>query len=303
MKDDRLLEMRVFKAVVEAGGFTAAARILGVSQPFVSQTINNLESRLGVQLLHRSTREQRLSNEGERFLALSSRTLESLADAEAEIASSRSQPKGDLRVSAPLAFGMDQIVSRLPEFMKTYPALKVHLSFSDSIVNLIEENIDVAIRMGRLQDSSLISRKLCDLQRIVVASPDYVARDGAPDRPQDLQKHNCLMWHGSQEHLNRWPFRIDGKLQEVTARANVSSDNGQTLFQLCVAGVGIMRCAEHLAIPAIKSGMLVPLLSQFQGADETAIQAVVLPEQQRLTRVRAFIDYFVDVFRSPPWHV
>jgi DNA-binding transcriptional LysR family regulator len=301
MKDDRLLEMRVFKAVVEAGGFTAAARVLGVSQPFVSQTINSIESRLGVQLLHRSTREQRLSYEGERFLALCGRILEGLEEAEAEIVSSRTQPKGDLRVSAPLAFGMDQIVSRLPGFMTAYPALKVHLSLSDSLVNLIEENIDVAIRMGRLQDSSLISRKLCDLQRIVIASPAYVEREGMPESPQDLQKQNCLMWHGSQEHLNRWPFRIDGELHELTARGNVSSDNGQTLFQLCVAGVGIMRCAEHLAVPAIKLGILVPLLSQFQAADETAIHAVVLPEQQRLTRVRAFIDYFVEVFRTPPW--
>jgi DNA-binding transcriptional LysR family regulator len=109
------------------------------------------------------------------------------------------------------------------------------------------------------------------------------------------------MWHGPQDHLNRWPFTIDGKLQEFAARGNFSSSNGQTLFQLCIAGVGIMRCAEHLALPAITAGTLVPLLAQFQGNDDTAIHAVLLPERQLLPRVRAFVDHFVGVFREPPW--
>jgi DNA-binding transcriptional LysR family regulator len=149
MKDDRLLEMRVFKAVVESGGFTAAAHALGVSQPFVSQVVNNLERRLGVQLLHRSTRERRLTDEGERFLALSAGILEGIDLGEAQIISARAEPRGDLRVSAPLAFGMDQVVPRLPDFLTAFPQVKVHLSLSDSLVSLIEENIDVAIRMGR----------------------------------------------------------------------------------------------------------------------------------------------------------
>ena len=301
MKDDRLLEMRVFKAVVEARGFSAAARVLGVSQSFVSQTVNALESRLGVQLLYRSTRESRLSAEGERFLALSRATLEQLDEAEAQIAAARSEPSGDLRVSAPLAFGMDQVVPLIPGFVHAYPKLKVHLSLSDSLVNLIEENIDVAIRMGRLQDSTLIGRKLCDLQRVVVASPRYLEQHGAPETPDQLQEHNCLMWHGGQEHLNRWPFVMGGERREVAVRGNISSDNGQTLFQLCRAAVGIMRCAEHLAIPAIRSKSLTALLIQYQGSDDMAIHAVILPERRHLQRVRAFIDFLVEAFRDPPW--
>ena len=301
MKDDRLLEMRVFKAVVEAGGFSAAARVLGVSQPFVSRTINALENRLGVHLLHRSTRDSRLSTEGERFLALCRTTLEQLDEAEAQIASSRSEPSGDLRVSAPLAFGMDQVVPLLPRFVRAHPKVNLRLSLSDSLVNLIEENIDVAIRMGRLQDSTLIGRKLCDLQRVVVASPQYLAEHGAPDSPDQLQHHNCLMWHGGQEHLNRWPFVIESQRREVAVRGNIGSDNGLTLFQLCVAGVGIMRCAEHLAVPAIRSNALVPLLTHYQGSDDLAITAVHLQDRQRLQRVRAFVDFLVESFRTPPW--
>lgn len=301
MKDDRLLEMKVFKAVVESAGFTAAATLLGVSQPFVSQTLASLERRLGVQLLHRSTRMHRLTTEGERFLASCSEILANVDDAEAQIRSS--EPAGDLRISAPHAFGMDQLASALPGFIKKYPKLCVHFSLSDSNVNLIEDNFDVAVRMGRLQDSSLRSRKLCDLQRIVVAAPRYIADHGQPVTPQGLARFACLTWGAPREHLNQWPFIINGRVEKVAVQGNVRSTDGMTLFQLCVAGMGIMRLAEHLAVPAIRRGDLVPLLSEHRAKDDTAIYAVYLSERQLVPRIRAFIDYFVDVFHVPPWHV
>lgn len=301
MKDSRLLEMRVFKVVVEAGGFTAAAHALGLSQPFVSQTVTNLEHRLGVRLLHRSTRGRRLTEEGERFLASSTRILDQIEQAEAEISAARQQASGDLRVSAPLAFGLDQVVPRLPAFLAEHPRVVLHLSLSDAVANLIEDNVDVAIRMGRLSMSSLMSRKLCDLQRIVVASPAYLAAHGTPRTPQDLGSHNCLMWEGELDHLNRWPFLTDGSPQFVPVSGNFRSSSGQTLFALCTAGVGIMRLAEHLALPAIASGALVPLLCDHQSQDDTAIHAVFLPERELLPRIRSFVDYLVDVFRRPPW--
>jgi DNA-binding transcriptional LysR family regulator len=301
VKDDRLLEMRVFKAVVDAGGFTAAAHVLGVSQPFVSQTVSSLERRLGVKLLHRSTRGRRLTEEGERFLSSSGRIIDEIEQAEAEISSARSQASGDLRVSAPLAFGMDQLVPRLPDFLMAHPEVKVHLSLSDAIANLIEDNVDVAIRMGRLHDSSLMSHKLCNLQRIVVAAPSYIAAYGVPESPQELLHHNCLEWQGPLDHLNRWPFLIDGESRSILARGNFRSNNGTSLFQLCAAGAGIMRLAEHMALPAIRSGALVPLLKEYQARDDTAIHAVFLPERELLPRIRVFVDYLIGVFRQPPW--
>ncbi|AET93597.1 LysR family transcriptional regulator (plasmid) [Burkholderia sp. YI23] len=299
MKDERLLEMRVFKTVVETGGFTAAANVLNVSQPFVSQSVNNLERRLGVQLLHRSTRTMRLTGEGERFLRSCNEILETLEEAEAQVRSS--EPTGNLRVSAPHAFGMDQLVPQLPRFLAAYPKLCVHFSLSDSNVNLIEDNFDIAVRMGRLQDSSLRSRKLCNLQRIVVASPAYLAAHGQPVTPQGLTKHTCLTWESPREHLNQWPFMINGKLERVAVRGSFRSTDGTTLFQLCVAGVGIMRLAEHLALPAIRRGELVRLLSEYEAKDDTAIHIVYLPERQVVPRIRAFIDHFADAFRTPPW--
>ncbi|MDZ5461108.1 LysR family transcriptional regulator [Azohydromonas lata] len=299
MKDNRLLEMRVFRAVAEAGGFTAAALTLGVSQPFVSQTLNALERRLGVQLLHRSTRTQRLTAEGEAYLAACRRVMEEIDLAESTVASP--EPAGELRVTVPRAFGSDQIVPRLPGFMAAYPAISVQLQLSDTVTNLLEENFDVAIRMGRLQDSSLMSRRLCALQRIVVASPDYVARHGPPVTPQGLERHNCLMWLPPAEHLNRWPFMIQGQRQELAVKGSFRSSDGTALFQMCVAGMGVMRLAEHLAVPALRSGQLQPLLADYQAADDTAIHAVFLAERRLVPRIRAFVDYFTSAFATPPW--
>lgn len=299
MKDDRLIEMRVFRAVVEAGSFTGAAHSLCTSQPFVSKSMHSLESRLGVRLLHRTTRTQRLTSEGERFLASCKEILDVLDDAEAQMRSG--EPAGDLRVSAPQAFGMDQIVPALPAFVHRYPALTLHFSLSDSLVNLIEANIDVAVRMGRLHDSSLRSRKLCDLQRIVVASPAYVAQRGVPVTPNGLRQHKCLMWDGPHDHLNQWPFLVNGKTERFPVQGSFRSSDGSTLFELCLAGIGIMRLAEHLALPAIRSGRLVPVLSDYQAQDDAAIHAVYLPERQLVPRVRAFVDHLVEVFREPPW--
>jgi DNA-binding transcriptional LysR family regulator len=272
-----------------------------VSQPFVSQTITALEQRLGVHLLHRSTRGSRLTDEGERFLASCTEILDAIDQAEAQLLSDRGTTTGDLRVSAPLAFGMDQVVPRLPDFMAEYPHLTVHLSLSDSLANLIEDNIDVAVRMGQLRDSSLVSRKLCDLNRIVVASPEYCARHGEPSTPSDLAEHSCLLWDSPHAHLNRWPFLIDGAVQPVNVRGTLRSSDGLALFSLCVAGMGIMRCAEHLALPAIRSGRLVPLLGDYQAPSTTAIHAVFLPANRTIPKTRAFVDYLVDAFRNPPW--
>ena len=299
MKDPRLVEMRVFKAVADSGGFTTAAYLLGVGQPFVSQHLTNLEKRLGVQLLRRSTRRQRLTAEGECFLDACTRILDELDHAEVLISSA--EPAGELRVSAPLAFGMDQVVPHLPGFLAAHPRVSLTLSLSDAIVNLIEDGFDVAVRMGYLADSGLVGRRLCSLQRVVVAAPSYVAERGEPRSVDELAGHNCLLWAGSQEHLNSWRFVVDGERREFVARGNFRSSSGMTLFQMCVAGTGVMRLAEHLALPAIRRGELVELLGDQLAADDTAIHAVYLPERQLVPRVRSFVDFLVGIFAAVPW--
>lgn len=301
MKDNRLLEMRVFRAVVEAGGFRHAADMLRVSQPFVSQSVSGLEKRLGVKLLHRSTRGHRLTDEGQTYFEACVRAIDTVEAAEGEVSSATRAAAGELRVSAPIAFGTDQIVPRIPDFLKRHPGLTLALSLTDRFANLIEENIDVAVRMGRLEDSSLMSRKLCDLQRVVVAAPAYLAAHGPVAHPRDLAGANCLMWEGRRGHLNRWPFLVDGAVETVAVEGDFRSANGLSLVQICLAGHGVMRMAEHLANPAIARGDLVPLLSEYQVRDDTAFHAVYLPERQLLPRARLFIDYLVETFRVPPW--
>lgn len=294
--------MRVLRTVVEAGGFTAAAHVMGTSQSFVSQTLSQLEKRLGVLLLQRSTRGHRLTAEGESFLEFSQKMLAELDAAEQRIGAPDRAPAGVLRVTAPVAFGKDQLVPRLPAFFARYPQLELRLSLTDRLVQLIDEGVDLAVRMGRLRDSRLASRRLCGLRRVVVASPAYLAAHGQPALPRDLAKHNCLLWLGPQEHLNRWPFRIADEEAEVAVRGNFRSGDGLALFDLCVAGVGVMRLAEHLARPAIRDGKLVPLLEPFATPEDGGIHAVFLADTQSTPRVRAFVDFVREAFEPEPWN-
>jgi DNA-binding transcriptional LysR family regulator len=301
MKDDRLIEMRVFRAVVETGGFTAAGQVLGASQPFVSQTVQRLEARLGVKLLHRTTRGHRVTPEGERFLDTTHRVLTAVDEAEADWQRDQAQTWGHLRVSAPIAFGLDRVTPLVPAFLRAHPHLSLNLRLTDDQEDLIGNGIDVAIRMGRLSDSGLIHRKLCPLRRLVVAAPDLVAAHGMPRSPADLRALPCLAWDNSREHLNRWRFVNGRKAETYHARSRFRSNQGMSLFQMCLAGVGIMRLAEHLALPAIRDGRLVQLLPDHVSDDDTAIHAVFLPDRHMVPRIRSFVDFATDAFADANW--
>ncbi|PWJ16938.1 LysR family transcriptional regulator [Jannaschia seohaensis] len=301
MRDDRLLEMRVFRAVIDTGGFSAAANMLGASQSFVSQTIRRLETRLGAKLLHRTTRGQRLTPEGERFLGAARTVIGAVEQAEALWQREEAQIEGQLRVSAPIAFGLDRVTPLMPEFLARHPNLSLDLRLTDDHENLIADGIDVAIRMGRLSDSGLIHRRLCRLRRIVVAAPGLVERHGAPESVADLARMPCIAWDGSREHLNRWSFVRDGEKASFHAQSRFRGNQGMSLFAMCLAGVGVMRVAEHLARPAIRDGRLVELLRDHAPSDDTAIHAVFLPDRDMVPRIRTFVGFLVAAFRSPAW--
>ena len=293
--------MRVFKAVAELGSFTAAAHAMSATQPFVSRTIQRLEARLGITLLRRSTRHLDLTAEGESFLASTNKLLADLDAIEADVSSWRSEFSGQIRLTAPTNFGVDQIVPLLPKFMAAHPHVGINLSLNDMVVDLLDGRFDVAIRMGRLQDSKLISRKLTALKRIVVATPKYISERGMTKHPNDLVHHNCLRWDAPLEHLNNWPFVIDGKKVSIAIAGNFQCISGVASASMCAADVGIGRMAEHLALPAIGRGELVPLLQEFQDKDELGIYAVFVQERLMHPRIRAFVDYLVECFRTPPW--
>lgn len=301
MRDDRLVEMRVFQAVVATGGFGAAANALGVSQPFVSQTIQRLEARLGAKLLHRTTRSHRLTTEGERFLDAARRVIDAVEAAEADWQRSEAQIEGHLRVSVPIAFGLDRITPLIPDYLGRHPNVSLDLRLTDDVENLIEDRIDVAVRMGKPTASSLMHRRLCGLQRIVVATPDLVARFGMPKRPADLARLPCVAWDGSREHLNRWKLVEDGEVVTFHAESRFRSNQGMSLYQMCVGGLGVMRIAEHLARPAIADGRLVQLLPDHLTVDDTEIYALFLPDRHMAPRIRSFVDFMVEAFRVPDW--
>ncbi|GAB5096119.1 LysR family transcriptional regulator [Caballeronia sp. HLA56] len=301
MKDERLTEMRIFRAVAETGGFTAAALSLDLQQPYVSRTVSALEKRLGVSLLRRSTRRLQMTQEGTQYLALCKRILEELESGEAQLSRAGQHMSGDIRVTVATSFGMDQIVPLIPAFLERYPGLRVRLSLSDTLADIIGEGFDVAIRMGNLQDSNLVSRKLCHLQRVVTASPAYIARHGVPSTPAELTRHNCLMWEPPMDHLNHWPFMVGGERTSMLINGNFQTSSGVSSVYMCLAGVGITRMAEHMVLPSIRSNMLVPLLTDFQSSDETAIYVLYPRDSTLHPRVRAFIDYVADKLRRPPW--
>lgn len=301
MRDDRLVEMRVFRAVVETGGFTAAARTLGASQPFVSQTLQRLEARLGVKLLHRTTRGHRVTPEGARFLKTAGRVIAALEEAEADWQDDAARIDGLLRVSVPIAFGLDRITPLVPSFLERHPRISLDLRLTDDHENLISQGIDVAIRMGNLSDSGLVHRKLCRLRRLVVAAPNLVARCGVPKTIGDLSAMPCLAWDSGRDALNHWLFDLNGVRHSFHARSRLRCNQGMSLFELCLAGEGVMRVAEHLARPAIREGRLVHLLADHVPADDTAIHAVFLPERHLVPRIRSFVEHVAAALRAPDW--
>lgn len=303
MKDDRLVEMRVFKAVVDLGSFTSAAHHFSVSQPYISKAITSLERRVGVALIHRTTRQQKITSEGKEFLAYSNKIIAELdkVDQWAYESKKLGAPSGELRVSAPIAFGIDQVSRLIPSFMSQYPDIKINLSLTDRIESLLDGSADVAIRMGRLPDSTLVSKKLCDLNRVIVASPLYLKNNSTPQTPDCLKHHNCLMWSGGREHLNRWPFIAGNTYKEVGIKGKIKSSNGLALMNMCYQGVGIMRMAEHVALPAMKNGLIQEILSDYHIKSDSGIYAVFLPERKLIPRIRVFVDFMYAELSSNPW--
>lgn len=295
-------EMEVFVRVVDAGGFTPAARALGMTPSAISKLISRLEDRLGARLFQRTTRRLSLTEEGAAFHLHASRIVQDIADAERAVTHMSDAPRGLLRVSAAVTFGLHQIQPLVPEFLDRYPEVRLELNLSDVFVDLVQEGYDVAIRGGPLSDASLVARKLGDFGRPVVAAPDYIERHGKPKTPDDLAKHNCIAFVHPQ--LNQWPFRDPrtGADKTVQVRGNVAANNGETVLQMALLGVGIARLSEFSIGHAIKAGQLVPLLQEYDSRDRLLISAVYPTRRHLPPKVTAFVDFLAKKFLPrPPW--
>lgn len=291
---NRAFEMTVFVTVVEAGGFTAAARKLALTPSAVSKLVNRLEARLGARLLQRSTRQLHTTPEGDAFYTQSKRILDDIDGAEREAAQGAA-PRGRLRINCFVPFGVRHLLPILPEFAQRYPDIVLDVMVSDAVVDLLEDRTDIAIRTGRLKESTLVARKLGDDAMVVVASPAYLARHGTPRTLTELQNHNLLAFNFRCQN-ETWPF-LDGAggTLQVAPQGNTQISDGDSMRQLVLAGMGIGRFSRLHVQPDIDQGRLLPVLEAFNPGDRETVHAVFVgPGQQVPARVRVMLDYLLE---------
>jgi DNA-binding transcriptional LysR family regulator len=299
---DRYGEMQAFVQVVDHGGFTEAAKILGLSPSAVSKLLSRLEDRLGVRLLHRTTRRVSLTAEGRVYAEQAREILADIDAVEASVGGAAAEPRGLLRVNVAHGFGMTQIVPLIPDFLARYPKVQVRLTFADHLVDLVGEGDDIGIRLGELRDDALIARRLGEHRRIICAAPSYLRRYGTPRTPEELAHHNCLLFDGP-EGLNEWPFRrSDGSIERLPMQGNFRSNNGDAIFRLLLGGVGLCYAADFGIKQSIEEGTLVPVLTEYTADILRPIHAVYPARKHLAAKVRAFADYLVERFSpTPPW--
>lgn len=282
----------MFTSVVEAGSFVRAAEQLGLSKAAVSLQLAALESRLEVRLLHRTTRRLSLTEDGEVFFARSKELLANLDEAEAEISTRSGQAVGLVRVSAPVSFGLLKLAPLWADFMAQHPKVSLDVTLSDRAVDLVEEGFDVAVRIARLPNSSLISRRLSSTHLLLCASPQYIARHGMPTTPEDLVQHSVIGYSLSALG-DVWEFEDrEGQRHAVKITPRMSSNSGDTCCQVALHHQGIVLQPQFLVQPHIDSGALVPLLPQY-GSSKLGIYALYPSRKHVSPKVRLLVDYLV----------
>lgn len=297
----RTSQMEIFVEVARRQGFTAAAEQLNVSKSHVSKQIERLEEHLGVRLLHRTTREVSLTEVGEIYFRRCEQILSDIRDAERAVSQVHSSPTGTLRVAVPMTFGLMYLESLFDEFLLAHPGLNTEIHYSDELVGLLDANVDAAVRIADLDDSSLIGRQLAPVKMVTVASPDYLAEHGEPKKPEDLRDHSCLRY-SYQISGTSWRYRgPDGDEVSVQVDGRVTANNGRGLTQAACAGLGIYLAPDFIVADPVRQGELEPVLTNWEGEELTLW--VVYPDRRFLARkVRLFVDFLADEFSSrPPW--
>jgi len=296
MPDNRAGEMDVFSLVAEFRSFSAAGRKLQLSPSAVSKLVTRLEDRLGTRLLVRTTRSLQLTPEGEVYLERAQRILAEIEETERMFAAGGAAiPRGRLRVSASVAFGVGFVVPLIPDFLTTYPEIELDVSLTDSVIDIVGERADIAIRAGTLRDSSLKARKLLESRRVIVASPNYLVRQGLPLTPDDLDRHNCLTFN-FRPTAEGWPFRdpASGSHFVRIVYGNLLANNGPTVRELCIAGLGLARIGQYHVQSDLDAGRLIAVLEDYNPEDIEPIHAVYAGHDHLAARIRAFIDFLAS---------
>ncbi|MBK5540780.1 LysR family transcriptional regulator [Pseudomonas sp. TH05] len=281
-------DMRIFCQVMDSGSFTAAADKLGLSKQFVSRRLMQLEERLGVRLLNRSTRRLDVTPLGQNYYESALRLLGEVEEVEQGIAGQNSEPRGTLRLSAPLSFALAHLGCLLPLFLQRYPQVSVEVDLSDRPVDLLSEGYDLVLRIGVLEDSTLIARRIATIQRVYCASPGYLASRGVPQHPEQLSGHDCLPYgHGRQV---QWRFQVKGKSMNINVGGRMRVNNGELLKDAAVADLGITYLPTFIVGQALQDGRLVRVLEDFE--PEPLTLSAVYPQHRQGSRpVQALIEF------------
>ncbi|TRB37609.1 LysR family transcriptional regulator [Rhizobium rhizogenes] len=297
---DRLECDRMFIAVIDTGSFAAAATRLGTSAGQASKLVSRLEANLGVQLIMRTTRALSLSESGRAYYERIKTLLEEFDDLDASVRNDSGVPSGRLRITAPLTFGTTQLASVLIQFATAFPDIQLDVSFSDRIVNLVDEGFDAAIRIGRAEDSSLIARKLCAIRVVLVAAPSYLDGRGMPAEPAHLAHHDCIIDTNFRDPLT-WRFKHHADPQAILAdvHGRIQFSNAEACVAAAEAGLGIARAPSFVAGARLRAGAVRPVLSDFED-EPRGLYAVYPPGRHLALKVRVLVDFLANAFRGQP---
>lgn len=294
---NQVSELAFFTMLIKLGSLAATAREMNLTPPAVSKRLAQLEQRLGVRLLNRTTRRISLTNEGEVYLACAQRILDEIEEMEHQVSSSRAAPKGLLRVNAPLGFGRSYVGPAISSFAKRYPDVEVQLQLTDRPINLPDDAIDVGIRFGDLPDSRLIARKIAANRRLLCASPTYLRSAGHPEAPKDLAQHNCIVLRQNDAAFGTWRLTRGKQTESIKVRGSLSTNEGEVALNWALEGHGILMRAEWDLAKYLRSGRLVEVLEDYE-TPPADIYAVYLERLNLSAKVSFFIDHLRDFLQK-----
>jgi DNA-binding transcriptional LysR family regulator len=293
-----LVGMAIFARVAEAKSFSEAARRLGLSKSAVSKEVTRLERSLGARLLHRTTRKLSLTEIGAAFYEHCARVIQEAEEAELLVSRLHAEPRGILKLTAPVAFGTLHVAPALPDFLLQHPDVRIDLTISDRFFDLAEEGYDLAIRIARELPPNLVARRLAAINRVVCATPAYFAKHGVPTTPADLARHNCLVYTHANPDAH-WRFHAGGKEIAVPVRGNLTLNDDEALWQAVLGGLGIAILPTFIVGKDLQSGKLQAVLGEYVPS-ERMLHAVYLPNRHLSAKVRVFIDFLVTRFAPDP---
>lgn len=293
----QLTHLSLFLTIVEKGSLAAAGRELGLAATTVSERLLALESHYGVTLLNRTTRAISLTDEGRTLVEGARHVLAAADELDSRVRLGAKTLSGLIRISAPIDLGRNKVKAVIDDFLTEHPNISIELQLSDGYVNIIDQGLDMAVRFGELADSSLRAKNLGINQRIVCASPDYLAQQGKPNTPNDLKKHNCLLMRFGGQLDNVWGFKIDGKMQQINVQGNRIANDGVLVHDWCLAGFGIAFKSHWDVADELKKGNLIELLAEFS-APATPIQILYPPSRSQPRRVKELSNALVKAFES-----